>query len=252
MGGAIGQLLRDLIQDEGICHHPLPIKGMTRVNLTVLEEASGQQFRFVMPGPELKEEEWQHCLKEVIKTENKPAYVVASGSLPRGVPTDFYGRLANLVQEIGSRFIVDTSGEALQAAAKQGVYLLKPNMRELAHLAGHEIENRSQQEKVVQAIINEGQAQAVIVSLGAAGALLVSDELSERIPAPTVKIRSKIGAGDSMVAGIVLALARGETLRQAALYGVAAGAAAVMTPGTELCRQEDTERLYEQLISKGN
>jgi 6-phosphofructokinase 2 len=249
-GGAIGEMLSELLQEEGINIHPLPIRGITRVNLTVLEEASGQQYRFVMPGPELKEEEWQRCLDEIVDDKSEPAYIVASGSLPRRVPADFHRRLAHSVREAGNRLIVDTSGDALRAAAGEGVYLLKPNMRELAHLAGHEIENEDQQEKVAKALVERKQAEAVVVSLGPAGALAVSEDWTQRIPAPTVRIRSKIGAGDSMVAGIVLSLAQGRALRQAVYFGVAAGAAAVMTPGTELCRREDTERLYSQMISK--
>jgi 6-phosphofructokinase 2 len=155
-----------------------------------------------------------------------------------------------IVEEVGiagSRVIVDTSGEALCAAARAGVYLLKPNMRELGQLAGRDIEGESAQESVARRLIEKGWAEVVVVSLGAAGALLVTADEVTRLRAPTVSIRSKIGAGDSMVAGIVLSLARGKAVQEAARFGVAAGSAAVMTPGTELCRREDTERLYERI-----
>jgi 6-phosphofructokinase 2 len=249
-GGAMGQMLESLIQKEGIDYHLLRIEGHTRVNLTLLEEATEQQYRFVMPGPELTEGEWQYCLDEVLAGVSEPAYIVASGSLPRSVPTDFYARLAHRARDAGHRLVLDTSGDALRAALSAGVHILKPNMRELAHLVGHDIEDEAQQESVTRQIIENGQADVVLVSLGAAGALLVCDSGSERIPAPTVKIRSKIGAGDSMVAGFVLALAQGNTFRQAAHFAVAAGSAAVMTTGSELCRREDTERLYDELISR--
>ena len=143
--------------------------------------------------------------------------------------------------------IVDTSDDELRAAAEAGVYLLKPNMRELGQLAGYPIEGEDDQVEVARELVRREQAQAVVVSLGAAGAVLVSDGVTNRLRAPTVQIRSKIGAGDSMVAGIVWGLAEGRSLVAAARYGVAAGSAAVMTPGTELCRREDTERLYEQM-----
>jgi 6-phosphofructokinase 2 len=100
---------------------------------------------------------------------------------------------------------------------------------------------------VARGLVENGWAEVIVVSLGAAGALLVTSEEVTRLRAPTVPITSKIGAGDSMVAGIVLNLARGETVQEAARFGVAAGSAAVMTPGTELCRREDTERLYERI-----
>jgi 6-phosphofructokinase 2 len=249
-GGPLGHMLDALLDREHINYKTIPIADLTRENLTVLEKSSGRQFRFGMPGPTLQEAEWQRCLHELAKIEPKPAYIVASGSLPPGVPSDFYGRVASLGQDSGSRVIVDTSGAALSAAARAGVYLLKPNMRELAQLAGHNIENEAAQERVAQEIIARGQAEVVVVSLGAAGALLASAKGLTRLRAPTVQIVSKIGAGDSMVAGIVLALVRGQTLENAVRFGIAAGAAAVMTPGTELCRREDTEALYERILAR--
>lgn len=249
-GGPLGQMLNDLLDQEEVRCHPVPIEGMTRENLTVLEETSGRQFRFGMPGPTLQEEEWQQCLDELAAMAPKPAYIVASGSLPPGAPQDFYARVASLGKDNGSRVIVDSSGEALSAAARTGVYLLKPNMRELAQLAGHKIEGESQQESVAQDLIKNGCAEVVVVSLGAAGALLASEAGLVRLRAPTVQIVSKIGAGDSMVAAIVLALVRGKSLENAVRFGIAAGAAAVMTPGTELCRREDTEALYERILAQ--
>ena len=121
-------------------------------------------------------------------------------------------------------------------------------MRGLTELAGEEIKDESQQEAVAREMVESRRSEVVVVSLGAAGALLVSKEGR----APTVPAKSKIGAGDSMVAGIVWSLAKGESVREAVRFGVAAGAAAVMTPGTELCRREDTERLYQQIIVKAH
>jgi len=246
-GGAIGEMLRDLLDNEEVEHWPIEVEGMTRENLTVLEEASDRQFRFGMPGPTVQEEDYKRCLEALRSVHPSPDYLVASGSLPPGVPEDFYARVAHVAREMNCRLIVDTSEEALRAAADAGVYLLKPNMRELGQLAGKTIEDEKEQVTVAQGIVERGQAEAVVVSLGAGGALLVSDGEPVRLRAPTVQIRSKIGAGDSMVAGITLALARGKSLEDATRFGVAAGAAAVMTPGTELCRREDTERLYERI-----
>jgi len=245
-GGATGQMLQDLLGGEGVINHrPIVIEELTRQNLTVLEESSRQQFRFGMPGPVLQDAEWQRCLDELAILEPKTGYIVASGSLPSGVPDDFYARVASLAKEMGSRIIVDTSEEPLRLAAREGVYLLKPNLRELRQLAGRDLEDEAQQVAAAKEIVDTGQSEVVIVSLGAAGALLVSSAGHKRLRSPTVPIRSRVGAGDSMLAGIALALARGASLSDAARFGVAAGAAAVMTPGTELCRQEDVEQLYE-------
>jgi len=132
---------------------------------------------------------------------------------------------------------------------EEGVYMIKPNLRELKALAAKEIDEESHQVALARQIIQKGQSETVVVSLGAAGALLVWRDGCERLRAPTVPIRSKVGAGDSMVAGMVLALDRGESLLSAVRFGVAAGAAAVMTGGTELCRRDDTERLYAGMTS---
>jgi 6-phosphofructokinase 2 len=135
--------------------------------------------------------------------------------------------------------IVDTPGEAFCAAVREGVYLLKPNLRELSELVDHELKDEAQQEEAAVEIVQSGQSEAVVLSLGAAGVLMISATGCERLRTPTVPIVSKVGAGDSMVAGIVLSLARGMSLREAVLFGVAACAAAVMTPGTELCRRDE-------------
>jgi len=248
-GGPPGTMLEHLLDQEGLEHRKIPIRGWTRENLTVYEETSGQQFRFGMPGPDMSTSEWEECLQTFADVRPPPAYIVVSGSLPPGVPGDFYARVAAVAHKDGARVIVDTSGEALAMAVQEGVFLIKPNLRELGHLTGVEIRGEAEQEEVARGIIQEGRSEVVVVSLGAAGALLVTKEGSRRFRAPTVPIKSKVGAGDSMVAGIVLGLAQGRSLADAVRLGVAAGAAAVMTPGTELCRREDTERLYEGLIS---
>jgi 6-phosphofructokinase 2 len=246
-GGMSGQMLYSLLEQEGVEQRPLSIKEMTRENLIVLEESTGQQYRFGMPGPHLTEEEWKRCLNE-LTTGHAPDYLVASGSLPLGVPSDFYARVARAGKDIGAKVIVDASGESLKLALEEGVYLIKPNIREFSGLAGQDIMEEPQIVEAAKNIISKGQCEVIVISLGSAGALLISKDIVERMVPPTVPISSKVGAGDSMVAGIVLGLSKGKPLRQAVLYGLAAGSAAVMTPGTELCRKEDTDRLYAKMI----
>ncbi len=144
---------------------------------------------------------------------------------------------------------MDVSGKALKEALEEGVFLIKPNVREFRELVGEDIKEESQIKTEAQKMVKSGRCEVLVISLGAAGALVVSEELAEHILPPTVPIVSKVGAGDSMVAGIVLSLARGNPLRESVLFGIAAGSAAVMTPGTELCRREDAERLYESIIT---
>jgi len=248
-GGPYGQMLQSLLEQEELKHKPIPIKGLTRENLIILDESSGQQYRFGMPGPNLEEGEWRECLKIIATITPKPDYIIASGSLPPGVPEDFYAQLVNITNDINVRVIIDTSGNPLRLAACEGVYLLKPNIRELQDLASEEIKDEFQQEEAAKEIVKSGKSEVVVVSLGAAGALIVSKEGSKRLRSPTVPVKSRVGAGDSMVAGITLSLAKGKSLIEAVCFGVAAGTATAMTSGTELCRKNDTERLYKCLTS---
>jgi 6-phosphofructokinase 2 len=236
-----------LLDHEGIAYESQNIRGLTRENLMVYEKATNLQYRFGMPGPEVHEEEWKQCLEKITMINSVPRYIVASGSLPPGVPDDFYGQVARVAKEMNARLILDTNGSPLRIAAEQGVFMMKPNLRELGTLGDKELHEEAHQVALARRIVHRGQSEAVVVSLGAAGALLVWKDTCERMRAPTVPIKSKVGAGDSMVGGMVLALDRGEPMLNAVRFGVAAGAAAVMTPGTELCRKEDTEKLYEAM-----
>jgi 6-phosphofructokinase 2 len=249
-GGPTGQMLKQLLDEEGLTHRMIRVDGWTRDNFIVLEQTSGQQYRFGMPGPELREEEWLRCLDELSSLEPAPDYIVASGSLPPGVPPDFYASAAEIANETGARLIVDTYGEALRLALEKGVYLIKPNIREFRELTGDDLKEEPAIKARAMQIVEKGQAKVVAISLGAAGVLLVSETGCERLQPPTVPIVSKVGAGDSMVAGIALSLGRGKSIRQAVRFGVASGTAAVMTPGTELCRREDAERLYAEMTSE--
>ncbi|MGC9468629.1 MAG: 1-phosphofructokinase family hexose kinase [Anaerolineae bacterium] len=249
-GGPTGETIEELLDEEGVTQRRIPIEGRTRESVTVFEDATGHQYRFSTPGAEVSDEECQRVFDAVFDWDEPPAYLVASGSISPGMPEDFYAQIARRCRELGIKFIVDSSGEEFRQAVDVGVFLIKPNMRELGHLAGEEIESEAHQVEVSERLIEEGKAEVVLVSLGAGGAMLFSKDLQESIRAPTVNIKSKIGAGDTMVGGLTLALAQGKTIREAAYYAVAAGSAAVMTPGTELAHREDTERLYDRMWSK--
>jgi 6-phosphofructokinase 2 len=248
-GGRVGQLLNHLLDEEKISHQPICIKGTIRENVIIFEESTGLQYRFGMPGPVLHEEEWQKYLDELGGIKPRPDYIVASGSLPFGVPVDFYARVAQLGRERGIKVIVDAPSENLKSVLQEGAYLVKPNIREFRGLFDEEIKEEPQIKEKARAIVEAGQSEVVVISLGAAGVIMAFDKTVEHIVPPTVPVISKVGAGDSMVAGIVLSLARGMPICEAVRFGVAAGSAAIMTPGTELCRREDTERLYKEMTS---
>ncbi|MBC5991346.1 1-phosphofructokinase family hexose kinase [Pontibacter cellulosilyticus] len=248
-GGPTGDMLSKLLEAEGITTWTVRTKNWSRENLMVMETTTGNQYRFGMPGPETYEDEWMQCLQKLkhLPQGEVPQFVVASGSLPPGVPNDFCLRLAEIAHEKDFRLIIDTSGEALVKAAGEGVYLLKPNLGELAALAGKDQISALEQEEIAMQVINEGKSKVLVVSLGPRGAMLASKEgISYMVP-PTVPLKSAVGAGDSMVAGIVMSLLKGCPLDEVVRYGVAAGTAATMTPGSELCRKEDTEEIYKWL-----
>jgi len=247
-GGPTGEILGDLLDAEGVEQHRVPIEGWTRENFVVFERASFRQYRFGTPGPGLSDREWHKTIEEVEKILPKPDFLVASGSPPPGAPQDFLARVAELGRRLGCQVILDSSGDSFARALRESrVHLIKPNLREFRKLVGKDLKRESELERAALEIVEKGRSDVVVVSMGAAGVLSVSRDGAQRVRAPAVKIESKVGAGDSQVAGMVLSLARGGDLPEAVRFGVAAGAAAVMTPGTELCRKEDAVRLYEEM-----
>jgi 6-phosphofructokinase 2 len=246
-GGPTGDILQDLLEEEGLAPIRIPTREWTRENLHVTEDRSEQQFRFGMPGPTIAEDEWRGCLEAVSRLERAPDYLVASGSLAPGLPDDFYRQVADAGNRLGARVVVDTSGAALRQMVGGGAFMIKPNVYELQDLAGRSLEDEDEQIEVAQGFIGEGCCEVVALSLERGGTLVITADGVEHVRAPTVPIRSKVGAGDSMVAGVVLALARGMELMDAIRFGVAAASSAVMTEGTELCRREDTERIFEKM-----
>jgi 6-phosphofructokinase 2 len=248
LGGAPGDLLARLLQAEGVPQATVPVAGWTRENFNVLEKATGRQFRFCLPGPELAEAEWQACLETVRLHQPRGGFVVASGSLPPGVPADLYRRVARLAKQAGNTFVLDTSGEPLRISLEEGVDLLKPSLHEFREITGSLEVEETDLPALGERLIREGRCKILVLSLGAGGAFWMTAGQRGRLAAPSVPVRSSVGAGDSMVAGIVLSLSRGKPLAEAVRYGVAAGAAAVLNPGTELCRREDADRLCSQVV----
>ncbi len=248
-GGHNGSVLCKLLQDRGIQIEPLEVNAETRENLAVRDRSTNAQYRLTSPGGILEERDADRCL-ELIRA-HQPDYLVASGSLPPGLPSTYYEKVAAFAKEVKAKFILDTSGNPLVAAADEGLYLLKPNLAELSALAGVSVLEINQVDDAALDIIQKGKCEIVVVSLGAQGALLVTRQGVEHIPAPLVKKQSTVGAGDSMVAGMVWALSEGKSYKQMAQLGVACGSAATINTGTELFHQEDVWRLLDWIQKYG-
>ncbi len=249
-GGSSGEQLTQLLTLEGISVAPLPCSQWTRQNLNVVTTHDNAQYRFIMPGPVLSSEE-QTALLELLDHHQDAQYCVISGSIPEKMPGDIVGDVLKFCQQYAIKVIYDGSGAALARAVNHGgLYLIKPNANELALLTNSKLIEPAELEDKAKQIIDAGKAQIVLVSLGPQGALLVTADICEQIVPPRVQKNSTVGAGDSMVAATVLALANGRSIRKAARRGVAAGTAATMNYGSELCKAKDVERIYSWICKK--
>ncbi|MBP0632862.1 1-phosphofructokinase family hexose kinase [Cupriavidus sp. AcVe19-1a] len=246
-GGATGTLLQHLLDVErvpGVCH---AIAGETRENFSVTESSTGRQFRFVLPGPKVTQDEWERCIIHLETLAEPPRYLVMSGSLPPGVPVDFYARLARLARARGTQIVVDTSGPALVCALNEGVSLVKPSLAELRELTGLPLHGEEEWRNAALEVVREGRAQMVALTLGEQGALLVTADQTLRAPALPTPVSSSIGAGDSFLAAMVWALNRHTSKREAFHYGLAAASATLLSAGTGLCQRADVDRKYREI-----
>jgi 6-phosphofructokinase 2 len=225
-----------------------PIAEETRESVAVTDTSSNKQYRIVPEGPLMPVSIVDEILEACKKL--KPDILVASGSLPRGLPSDVYARFATLAKSIGSKLVLDTSGEALAQAADKGAFLLKPNLRELSKLAGVEELELDEVDDAALDIIKKGWCEVVVVSLGPMGAILVTKNVSLHYRTPTVKKKSTVGAGDSMVAGLVWAAHTGVPKEEIVAWGVACGTAATMNEGTRLFKKDDVNKLFQWIKSQ--
>ncbi len=245
-GGVTGERHHQLMRAEKVRSHVVPIAQETRESFSVHELSSGQDFRFVLPGPSMTALECEACFDHVAHHLPKQ-FLVLSGGLAPSVPTDFYARLTRLANAQGLRVVLDTTGPALDVALQQGVYLFKPSLRELRDLTGQPLPDEASWKSAAQQLIQRGQTQVVALSLGDQGAMLITNTQTWRAQSLSVNVQTTIGAGDSFVAAMVWGLSQGLELPNALRYGMAAGAAALLLPGTELSQASDVYRLLDKV-----
>ncbi|MFN7101413.1 MAG: 1-phosphofructokinase family hexose kinase [Pseudorhizobium sp.] len=242
-GGATGAVFLDAVRQLPVNLHTIPIEGAIRVAFMVKEMESGQEYRFVPEGPVVSQAEYAQAL--AFLEQATADYIIVSGSLPRGLPKHAYGEMARICARKKTRFILDASGDALvEALTVGGLFMIKPSLDELEGIVGRTLD----EDGAVAAgreLISRGAVQHVCVSMAREGALLITADGAIKVPSHAVPVGSTVGAGDSFVGGMVWALNNGYSLEDAFRLGVAAGAATVMSPGTELCRREDVFMLYE-------
>jgi 6-phosphofructokinase 2 len=243
-GGYTGMFFNHLLENEEVPFVSIQTKNETKENFVILDESTKKEYRFGMPSNELFEEEWKACLKSIENHKNVD-FIIASGSLPSGIPVDIYAQLSKIAKTSNAKFIVDTSGEALKNAVDDGVYLLKPNIEELGILLDIKDLKIQNIEVAARDLIHKNNIEIVVVSLGANGAMLVTKDEAFTIKPPKVKVKSTIGAGDSMVAGIVFGLSNNLSLLECLQYGIACGTATTMNLGSELCDKKEVDKLLK-------
>lgn len=245
-GGYTGKALEALLEKEGVKFSAIETENDTRENFVVFDEDKKLQYRFGMPGESVSEKELG-SLMQTIGNCFHADYVVVSGSLPSGTSVAVFHEIAIIASQLNAKLIIDTSGEGLKSAVKEGLFLIKPNLRELASLVGKEWIDVADVVPTARQVIESGGCKAMAVSMGSDGAMLITEDEVYQACAPKAEVLSTVGAGDSMVAGMLAALTKGWGWKEVLQYGVAAGSAATLHKGTELCKLEDTERIFEQM-----
>lgn len=256
VGGPEGDQLVRLLTAEGVGVSAVLVGGRTRSNLT-LAEPDGTITKINEPGPTLTDEELDWVVDAVLSATGSADWVAACGSLPPGIPDDFYARLCLRLGSAGTSVAVDTSGAALLEAVAARPSLVKPNGEELAEAVGSPLGSVGDAVEAAQVLRANG-AQVVLVSLGADGALLVSDDGVVSGECPVAEPRSTVGAGDALLAGFLAGGAHGPA---ALAEGLAWAAAAVALPGSRMptldlvdrssVRLHDRTNLSRPLVSSG-
>lgn len=248
-GGGIGRMLGALLEEEDVPFERIPIPRITRQSFAVHVEEADELYHFVLPGPELDKDDVERCMASIAGRDPAPRYLVASGSLPPGVPDAFYGRLTRAAREGGITVLLDTHGPPLEHAVDEGVFLIKPNLHEFRGLVGRSGDGGDENALKSQCrdFVASHDIEVLVVTLGADGALLTSRDRQQLLRPPPVSMVSPVGAGDSFMAALVAKLAAGASLDEAFTWGVAGAAAAVQTPATELFEAAEVQRLYQQI-----
>jgi 6-phosphofructokinase 2 len=250
VGGPTGEMFKALVEAEGHDALWFETPGATRQNVTINEQASNDQFRFVFPGPAWDAALCERALSVLGEASAKAGYVVGSGSLPPGVPDDFYDRLGERAEKAGARFVLDTSGGAL-SEARQGTghrpWLWIMDNAEANQIAGRSLPSMDDLERFALELREKQLAEVIILTYVEGGAVAVSPEGVFKGRPPRVEVVSKVGAGDSFVGGLVLRLSEGWSVADACAYAMAAASSAVARPAGELSDREQTDRYYAMI-----
>ncbi|MBA7600223.1 Tagatose-6-phosphate kinase [subsurface metagenome] len=246
IGGPNGRVVEILLDEEGVLFSFTPIEQETRTNFIITDTKTSQQTRIDAPGPHISKKELERFTRKMRKIRPSPDLVVAGGSVPPGVPDNIYYDVVSDARDLGVKTILDSGGRWLEEGLKAKPYLIKPNVHEAEVLLGRELPT---EEAIIEATskLLEMGVEVAVISRGKDGIIAATKGTIYKAVPPSVKIRSTVGAGDCTIAGLALKLAYGEPLIEACRLAVAMGTAAVLTPGTELCRRADVESLLPEV-----
>ena len=244
--GKTGELLKGQLQSLGIETEFVWVQGETRTNVSIVSDNHDHYVKVNEPGPTISGDDLVK-LKQKVKELARPGdgWVLA-GSLPPGVPPSIYAEMITILQSTGAQVILDTSDEALRQACQANPFLIKPNAEEAQELTGLPINTPAEIAAAGRAIQAMG-AGNVIISLGKQGALLVNGQRAWLAASPEIVERNPIGAGDSMVAGLVWGLSQGHDLPEALCRGIACGAATASQNGTSVGSLSQVNQLLRQV-----
>ncbi|MFQ5957572.1 MAG: 1-phosphofructokinase [Candidatus Brocadiales bacterium] len=249
VGGFDGLELQGRLINEGITCDFIKIADETRTNIVISDETSSRQMLFSAPGPQVSPQDVAAIYNKLSSLSPPPSFVVMSGSLPRGITPNIYAQLIKVVKEQGGKAVLDADDEPLRLGIEEEPFLIKPNVHELSRLVGKDLKGIG--DIVAEAKgLNKRGIEVVVVTMGPRGLIVVSGDISLHCKTPDVKVISTIGAGDSTVGGLVFSLAKGKSLREAAVVATAAGTGAIMCAGSGLCRRADVEDILGQIEVK--
>lgn len=246
IGGPNGRLLEILLDEEGVLFQFTPIDQETRTNFIIVDTQTKHQTLIGAPGPKISKRELERLCRKLKEARPSPDMLAIGGSVPQGVPVSIYNDMIMDAKNRGIRTILDVSGQWLAEGLKAKPYLIKPNVHESEELLGRELPTEEAIIKAAFDLLDTG-VEVVVISRGKDGIIAATDHSVYKSIPPSVKVRSAVGAGDCTVAGLALRLSRNEPLIEACRLAVAMGTAAVLTPGTELCRRADVERLLSKV-----
>ena len=246
VGGRAGEQMRDGLRLLEITTDFVWISEETRTNISIVTQSPNHYIKVNEKGPLVDESKQRELLGKIESIARSGDWWVLAGSLPPGVPDSFYAQITEILNDRKAITILDTIGESLRLGCRAKPFLVKPNAEEACHLTGLPVENAAQVELAATEIRKMG-AQNVVVSLGKKGALLQTSDGSWLVHSPKIKEKNPIGAGDSMVGGLVWALAQGHSLKESLGWGAASGAATASMSGTEVGSRPLIEELFHKV-----